>query len=53
MAILLLFILIWWVEQHIEIPSVEEKPKSKLKVYDMPDDLFVNGAYQVGDEFKL
>lgn len=51
MAILLLFILIWWVEQHIEIPSVEEK--SKLKVYDMPDDLFVNGVYQVGDEFKL
>lgn len=53
MAIVLLYILFWWIESVMEDPRTESKPKSKWKVYDMPDDLYVNGVYQVGDEFKL
>lgn len=50
MAILFVFFLLWFLNKQCN--SNEVVYKKKCFVYDMPDDLYFNGVYQVGDEFK-
>lgn len=48
MGILLLWFVVWFIEKNIQPMN-----QRKCVIYDLPDDLFMNGVYQAGDEFKL